>query len=277
MLRREGHEVNSKRVQRVRRSEGLQVRKKQRKKRRSDETESKRREAGFKGDVWSWDFVHDQTSIGSRFKMLTLIDEYTRECLTIHVGWSITANDVIKIVARAMEEHGVPNHLRSDNGPEFIAHAIEDWFKDMDIKPLYIKPGSPWEQAYIESFHDKFRDECLNRELFGSLREAGVIVEQWRKEYNHQRPHSSLNNLTPAEFADQCTQVTDREKVLVQKVAHNPPPSPTSWVGPFSPKPDHEQLSAMTETSPRGRQQSLVIETRTNNKQTTSRPQELCF
>ena len=201
LLRREGHEVNAKRVQRVRRMEGLQVSKKQRRMRRVGESTAGRQRATHRGHVWSWDFVEDQTERGSRFRVLTLLDEYTRECLAVHVDWSIRAVDVITIVEAAMQRFGVPEHLRSDNGPEFIAYAIQDWLRERGVKTIYITPGSPWENAYIESFHDKLRDECLNRELFGSLLEAQVIIEQWRLEYNGLRPHSSLGYRTPDEFA----------------------------------------------------------------------------
>ena len=133
--------------------------------------------------------------------MLTLLDEYSRCCLATYAAWSIRAVDVIEVVQRAMKEHGKPAYIRSDNGPEFIAYAIGDWLRTQGVGAMYIAPGSPWENAYIESFHDKLRDECLNRELFGSLREAQVIVEQWRKEYNAERPHSSLGYRTPLEYA----------------------------------------------------------------------------
>jgi transposase InsO family protein len=201
LLRREGQEVNGKRVQRVRRMEGLQVSKKQRRMRRVGESTAQRQRALHRGHVWSWDFVEDQTEHGTRFRVLTLLDEYTRECLAVHVAWSIRAVDVITVVESAMERFGVPTHLRSDNGPEFIAYAIQDWLKDKGVKTIYITPGSPWENAYIESFHDKLRDECLNRELFGSLLEARIIIEQWRVEYNGLRPHSALGYQTPDEFA----------------------------------------------------------------------------
>jgi len=201
LLRREGQEVNSKRVQRTRRREGLQVSKKQRRMRRVGESTAERQQAKHTGHVWSWDFVEDQTERGTRFRVLTLIDEHTRECLAVHVAWSIRAVDVITVVEAAMERFGVPEHLRSDNGPEFIAYAIQDWLQGKGVKTIYITPGSPWENAYIESFHDKLRDECLNRELFGSLLEAQVIIEQWRLEYNGLRPHSSLGYRTPNEFA----------------------------------------------------------------------------
>jgi transposase InsO family protein len=201
LLRREGNEVNGKRVQRVRRMEGLQVNKKQRRMRRVGQSTAQRQRATHRGHVWSWDFVEDQTERGTRFRVLTLIDEFTRECLAVHVAWSIRAVDVITVVEAAMERLGVPGHLRSDNGPEFIAYAIQDWLGSKGVKTIYITPGSPWENAYIESFHDKLRDECLNRELFGSLLEAQVIIEGWRMEYNGLRPHSSLGYRTPDEFA----------------------------------------------------------------------------
>lgn len=116
--------------------------------------------------------------------MLTLIDEHTRESLAMHAGWSIRAVDVIAVVEAAMERYEAPTHLRSDNGPKFIAYAIQDWLRERNVKTIYITPGSPWENASIESFHDKLQDECLNREIFGSLMEARVVIEQWRVEYN---------------------------------------------------------------------------------------------
>jgi len=147
--------------------------------------------------------VHDQTEMGSPFRILTLIDEYTKQSLATHVAWSIRAVDAITVIEAAIHRYGLPEHLRSDNGPEFIAYAIRDWMANNDIKTIYIKPGAPWEQPFIESFHDKLRDECLNREIFGSLLEASIVIEQWRIEYNQRRPHSSLGYLTPAEFAEQ--------------------------------------------------------------------------
>lgn len=204
LLRREGEQINAKRVARVRRAEGLQVRKRQRKLRRVGSGQRERLRATQRNEVWSWDFVVDQTQQGSVFRILTLIDEHTRECLTTHVAWSIRAVDVLGVLEEAMRKHGAPQHVRSDNGPEFIAYAIQDWMKEHQIKTLYIKPGSPWENGYIESFHDKMRDECLNREVFGSLTEASVIIGQWRREYNEYRPHSSLKYSTPVEVAARC-------------------------------------------------------------------------
>jgi len=201
LLRREGYELNAKRVQRIRRQEGLQVSRKQRKLRRLGLSTAERQRATHANHVWSWDFVEDQTENGTRFRVLTLIDEHTRECLAVHADWSIRAVDVITVVEAAFARYGVPEHLRSDNGPEFIAYAIQDWLREKNVKTIYITPGSPWENAYIESFHDKLRDECLNREIFGSLLEARVVIEQWRLEYNGWRPHSSLGYQTPSEFA----------------------------------------------------------------------------
>lgn len=202
LLRRDQWEVNAKRVQRVRRQEGFKVSKRQRKMRRLGKSTAVRQRATQPNHVWSWDFVEDQTERGSKLRMLTLIDEYTRQSLAIHVAWSIRAVDVITVVETAMVRYGKPEHIRSDNGPEFIAYAIQDWMKDSQIETIYIQPGSPWENGHIESFHDKLRDECLNREIFGSLLEAKVLVEQWRIEYNTNRPHSSLGYQTPQEVAD---------------------------------------------------------------------------
>ncbi|MBA2269500.1 MAG: IS3 family transposase [Chthoniobacterales bacterium] len=201
LLRREGLRINAKRVQRLRRVEGLQVRRRQRRMRRLGPQQSERLRASCPRQVWSWDFVEDQTENGTRFRILTLLDEYTRECLAVHAAWSIRAVDAITVIEAAIERYGAPQNLRSDNGPEFIAYAIQDWLQEREIKTLYIKPGSPWENGHIESFHDKLRDEFLNRELFGTLAEARVLLESWRVEYNQYRPHSSLGYLTPQEFA----------------------------------------------------------------------------
>eukprot|EP00903_Cladosiphon_okamuranus_P003934 g3932.t1 len=200
-LRREGHAVNPKRVQRVRGRHGLQVRKKQKKSRRLEPGNSQRLRAGRPGEVWSWDFVHDQTANGQSLRILSVVDEYTRQCHSITPRRSYRAGDVIEALDGLISEHGAPTFIRSDNGPEFIAYAIRDHLKAQGIRSHYIKPGSPWEQPYVESFHDKLRDELLNREIFHSLFEAKVILEDWRNEYNSERPHSSLSYLTPNEYA----------------------------------------------------------------------------
>lgn len=207
LMRREGRAVNPKRVARVRRAEGLQARKRQRRLKRTGPGRAERLSAVRRNHVWSWDFVSDQTENGSPFRILTLIDEHTRQCLAAHAAWSIRGRDVLSVLEEAMREHGFPEHIRSDNGPEFIAEAVQDWLKLKGIGALYIQPGSPWENGYIESFHDKLRDECLNREVFITLAEARVIIGAWRHEYNTFRPHSSLNYRTPAEEAARAVQL----------------------------------------------------------------------
>jgi transposase InsO family protein len=230
LLRREGLKINAKRVQRLRRLEGTQVRRKQKRMRRVGPQQSERLRATKPREVWSWDFVEDQTENGTRFRILTVIDECTRECLALHVAWSIRAIDAITVIEAAIARYGAPEYLRSDNGPEFIAYAIQDWLAQRQIKTLYIRPGSPWENGHIESFHDKLRDELLNRELFGTLAEARVILESWRVEYNEERPHSSLGYQTPEEFAASIEKaqqnVAARPRVLEQTAA---PPS-SCWL-----------------------------------------------
>jgi putative transposase len=201
VLCRQGHRVNAKAVQRVRRAHGLGVARKQCKLRRAGHSTSLRRRASRRNEVWSWDFVADQTARGTSFRVLTVLDEYTRECLAMHIDWSIRAEDVLRVLSVAMEQYGTPEHIRSDNGPEFVARKVQLWLKANGIGAMYITPGSPWENGRIESFHDKLRDECLNRESFDSLKEAQVVIGQWRLHYNRQRPHSSLGYLTPEEFA----------------------------------------------------------------------------
>ena len=212
LLRRSGQQVNAKRVPRIRSREGFQVSRRQRRCKRVGLSTAERQRATRTNDVWSWDFVSDQTENGSHFRILTLIDEHSRQCLATYAGWSIRAQDVITVVEAAFARYGRPKHLRSDNGPEFIAYARQDWLAASQVKTLYIKPGSPWENGHIESFHDKLRGECLNRELFGSLLEAQIILGQWRTEYNDERPHSSLRYQTPSEYARRTATVTDAKE-----------------------------------------------------------------
>lgn len=202
LLRTEGWRVNRKRVHRIWRLEGLRVPVKQRKRRRLGTLDGAvtRRGATCVGEIWSYDFVMDQTADGRRLKMLPVVDEYTRECLTIAVERSVHAREVIATLDKLFTQRGAPKFIRSDNGPEFIASAVKDWLAQAGVETLYIKPGSPWQNAYSESFNSRFRDELLEREEFTSLTEAQVLVEEYRREYNTQRPHSSLSYRTPAAF-----------------------------------------------------------------------------
>lgn len=205
-LNREGWRVNIKRVHRLWKQEGLRVPAKVRKKRRLGDSANgaKRLRAERINQVWSYDFVWDQTEQGRRLKWLPILDEHTRECLALEVEYSITAHGVIDILQRLVEERGAPEFIRSDNGPEFIAQGVRSWLAEKGMKTLYIEPGAPWENAYSESFNSRLRDEFLNVEAFGSKLEAKVLGRDHREKYNHQRPHSSLGDLTPAEFARRC-------------------------------------------------------------------------
>jgi putative transposase len=157
-----------------------------------------RKRPEFKNHVWSYDFVHDYTHDGRPIKMLTIMDEFSRECIRIRVERRLTSVDVLETLADLFIERGVPKYIRSDNGPELIAKLLQAWFKQLDISPLYITPGSPWENGYIESFNGRLRDELLNGEIFFTLKEAQVLIERWRINYNTIRPHGSLGYKPPA-------------------------------------------------------------------------------
>ncbi len=200
LLKQEGFEVNHKRVERIWRREGLKVPQKQPKRRRLwfNDGSCIRLRPERKNHVWSYDFVFARTSDGRSIKMLNMIDEYTRECLAIKVGRQLRSQDVLECLGDLFIRRGVPDHIRSDNGAEFTAHAVREWLKRLGVKTLYIEPGSPWENGYIESFNGKLRDELLNGELLDTLLEARVLTERWRQEYNQIRPHSSLGYKPPA-------------------------------------------------------------------------------
>ena len=206
LLRKGGWAVNRKRVYRLWRQEGLKVPQKQHKKRRLGQSANScvRRKAKHKDHVWTWDFLHDRTTNGRALKWLSIVDEYTRECLVLEVDRSLTAEKVIDVLLDLFRIRGVPKHIRSDNGPEFIAKAIRRWLGHAEVETLYVEPGSPWENGYAESFHSRLRDELTNREEFTNLAEAKHLAEAWRLEYNHRRPHSSLGYRTPAEYAADC-------------------------------------------------------------------------
>ena len=200
LLKKEGWQVGSRIVQRLRRELGLVVLAKKGKKRRKGASTGQPTKATHRGHVWTWDFVHDTTMRGGKLRMLNVIDEHTRECLCIHVDRRINAHKVQQILSGLIDVHGAPEHIRSDNGSEFIERDLRAWLKENHIKTLYIDPGSPWQNGYIESFNARFREECLNREQLWTLSEARVVIEDWRWKYNNIRPHRSLGYITPLEF-----------------------------------------------------------------------------
>jgi len=192
--------VNHKRVERIWRREGLKVPQKQPKRGRLwlNDGSCIRVRPTYRDHVWSYDFIHDRTRDGRGIKIMTVIDEFSRECLAIRADRCLTSEDVLEVLDDLFIRRGVPEHLRSDNGTEFTAQKVRDWLDTLEVKPLYIEPGSPWENGYVESFHGKLRDELLNGELFDTLWEAQVLLKRWRHEYNTVRPHSALGYRPPA-------------------------------------------------------------------------------
>lgn len=201
--------MNRKRVQRLWREEGLRVPQRKRKRRRlgdsTTETAARRLRAERPNHVWAFDFQFDQTADGRALKMCNIVDEFTREALVMLVARSIDADTVIAELERLIARHGAPEHLRMDNGPEMTAHALQGWCEDASTGTAYIDPGAPWQNPFVESFHSRVRDELLDIEEFSCLAEARVVIEDWREEYNHRRPHSSLGMLAPAVFAARWT------------------------------------------------------------------------
>lgn len=200
LLHLEGWRVNHKRVERIWREQGLKVPKKQSKRKRlylNDESCIRLRPL-YPNHVWSYDFVSDRLSNGKKFRMLTVIDEYTRKCLTIRVGYQLNSDDVLDVLSTLFLTHAIPEYIRSDNGSEFTAHVLQNWLKSLGVKTAYIEPGSPWENGFNERFNGSLRDECLNLEYFYTLKEARVVIAQWVNEYNHIRPHSSLKYRPPS-------------------------------------------------------------------------------
>lgn len=194
-----GWKVNVKRVKRIRSEEGLQVRKKSKKRRRGKGVKSPE-QATRPNHVWTVDFVQDSLSRGSKIRLLTVLDEFTRESLCIRVERRLKAEDVRMTLEALFKDYGIPMYLRSDNGSEFIAQCLQGWLKEQGTKPLFIEPGSPWQNGKCESFNGRFRDECLDMEVFDSLPEAQYVIERWREHYNSERPHSALAYLTPFQF-----------------------------------------------------------------------------
>lgn len=212
LLMARGWSLSRSRVERIWKREGLKVPVKQPKRGRLWLADGScvRLRPEYPHHVWSWDFVMERTHDGRVLKILVLIDEHTRQCLALHVARQIRSNDVIDVLAEAMVEHGVPAYLRSDNGPEMVAKNLRCWLAAVGAQTLYIEPGSPWENGYCESFNGKFRDELLNGEIFYTLREAQVVIEQWRHHYNTIRPHSALSYRPPTP-----------EAILIQRTQPN--------------------------------------------------------
>ncbi|MFH1748560.1 MAG: IS3 family transposase [Planctomycetota bacterium] len=200
LLRGEGWHVNHKRVERLWRREGLKVPQKQPKRKRLWLADGScvRRRPEYRHHVWAYDFVAERTHDGRPLKILTVVDEYSRECLALLVARRLRSTDVLETLAELFVRHGVPVHIRSDNGPEFTATLVRLWLEALDVETLFIEPGSPWENGYIESFNGKLRDELLDREIFYTLTEARILIERWRREYNTVRPHSALGYRPPA-------------------------------------------------------------------------------
>jgi transposase InsO family protein len=208
MLREEGWRVNRKRVHRLWRQEGLKVPGTQHKRPRLGHSENGilRRRSEHVNHVWAIDFIDDTDARGRPLKWLSVVDEFTRECAALEVGRSMTAGGVAEVLIDLFTTRGVPTHIRSDNGPEFVARTIRRLAELTGVEALYIAPGSPWENGYAESFNSRLRDELLNAEVFADVREAAALAASWRHEYNHQRPHSSLGYMPPAAFAAACMQ-----------------------------------------------------------------------
>lgn len=242
LLRRQQLVVNLKRVHRVFKAHGLQVRR--RPKRRLRTGQSVPMKSGYPNQVWSYDFVHDSCMNGDVVKCLTITDEFTKEAMAIEVASSFKAEEVMRVLKRLFEAKGWPSFLRSDNGPEFIAHDLQTWLMAIGAQTFYIPPGSPWANGVAESFNSRFRDECLNMEAFSSLAEAKVVIEAWRRHYNEERPHSSLGYLTPTEF--RCA-VDLAQLGLPVNTPGALPPDPRDlslWAPPVEGKPVQEKARA---------------------------------
>lgn len=202
-MRRAGHHVNHKRVERIWRQEGLQLPKRRVVKRRHGQGGDVKQRAQYPNHVWSYDFTEDRTTHGQRVRVLVVMDEFTRECLMIYVAKRISAKQVVNLLSWLFATRGVPQHIRSDNGPEFVAHHVQQWLTEQGSQALYITPGSPWENPFIERFIETMKHESLNRYLFDRVTDAQVLLDHFMEEYNHSRPHSSLDDLTPVEFRQQ--------------------------------------------------------------------------
>jgi putative transposase len=222
LLREDGWLVNFKRVYRLWCQEGLKVHKKQYKRLHTGTSANScdRKRPAYYNHLWSYDFVAERLENGRRVRLLTVMDEYTRECLAIDVARSFRGQDVVELLRYLFAVRGYPKYIRSDNGPEFVSKAVKRWLKASGVETLHIAPGSPWENGYIESFNGKLRDELLNRELFLNVSELRYVVDRWRMDYNHYRPHSSLNYMAPAAFAVRCLEQGSATLRLAQEMVN---------------------------------------------------------
>jgi putative transposase len=201
LLKEEGWKVGKRQVRRLRRQEGLRVPPTKRRVLRRGRSTGLPTRATHKNHVWTWDFIADATVRGGAIRMLTVLDEHTRECHVLRADRALKSGDVINLVKEAIARHGAPEYIRSDNGSEFIAKELQHWLAESKIKTIYIEPASPWQNGFVESFHSRFRDECLNREQLWTLTEARVVIEDYRVKYNRIRPHSKLGYQSPARYA----------------------------------------------------------------------------
>lgn len=204
MLCDDGWTVNYKRVHRLWKQEGFRVPPKRKKKHYigTGANACNKRKSSGKNDVWTLDFIHDRLVDGRQFKCLAVLDEYTRESLALTVNRSITGDSVLTELSLLMGQRGIPTAIRSDNGPEFVSIAVRNWLTSLGIGTLFIEPGAPWQNGYVESFNSRFRDEFLNMEIFNNIKEAQILTEKWREDYNEKRPHSALGYMTPSWFAE---------------------------------------------------------------------------
>ncbi len=248
LLERKGERISKGKMERLWKREGLALPRRRPKRRRHGHSGRVVQQATHKNHVWTYDFLEDRTVRGGRLRILVVLDEYTRECLAIHVAPSITSRQVIHVLEWLFLTRGVPAHIRSDNGPELVARALQDWLKKSDCKTLYITPGSPWENPYIESFNGHFRDECLNCEIFRNGQEARQVVEAWREEYNERRPHSSLGYRTPAEFAAQSV---DRAGLMTNASRCSRPLGELLRSSPHAPQPQIKPQNPIISLGPK--------------------------
>ena len=228
LLGQEGWPTGQRQIQRLRRAEGLRVPPTKRKLARRGHSTGLPTKATHRGHVWAWDFIADATVRGGALRMLTVLDEHTRECHVLRADRALKSADVIALVKQAIAQHGAPEFIRSDNGSEFIAKELQQWLAAEKIRTIYIKPASPWQNGFVESFHGRFRDECLNREQLWTLTEARVVIEDFRLDYNTRRPHSRLGYRSPMNYAAQLTAAPIPVGLRPPSVGAAPTPPTTS-------------------------------------------------